>query len=477
MALTIKQLNGDASFMLTFEPIDADTSKSSTDDSFRILMDPRLGGPSKPTMPSYRLSTAIPTQDVTNLMQLPEPDVVIISNSRSDHCHQATLRQLPPTGTKTVILAEPAAAKVIRGWKYFDLDKIQVLSRWEDPRVCGQDTVVRIPVAPRAMDGDEGLVTVAYIPQKGKSKGHHSAVGITYRPSSTGPVLYRRPIQSWPVLPPSLSPTYTQRASQHMSMTNVNRSDWQLPHIVIPPLQPIKGLSSSEPSSSPSSSSGASPTQSHASSFTSVRSARSRRSMATLSPHAMNRAVSVIFSPHGISYGSLEQYATSHLLSEAALPLTALLHCFDTVSQPWWLGGNVTSGSQVGQEIAAVLGARVWISTYDGEKDTRGLARRMTRRDKYRTDQVRDLLNGKRAPASLYEGGEGKKKSEKPTEVLALARGEEVTLTSEGVWEEDAEAVKEALVEFDEQEVLENWFGQGFMAKTGLAGPRLVAAG
>ncbi|GAB0137695.1 hypothetical protein EsDP_00005951 [Epichloe bromicola] len=167
---------------------------------------------------------------------------------------------------------------------------------------------------------------------------------------------------------------------------------------------------------------------------------RSTRSMASLSPHAKDRGVSVIFSPHGIPYRDIEPYATSHLLAEAALPLTVLLHSFDTVSRPWWLGGTLTSGFEDGQEIIAKLGARVWISACDAENNTSGLARRFTRRRRYTRDQVRQLVRGamKTHHETRNDGpgpGSGRsRRAERPTEVLALDIDEHVTLTSEGIW-------------------------------------------
>lgn len=86
------------------------------------------------------------------------------------------------------------------------------------------------------------------------------------------------------------------------------------------------------------------------------------------SPFSHSRPISLIFSPHGIQYSYLASYATSHLVAEAALPLTALLHCMDSISNPWWLGGNICAGVPYGAEIASKLGARLWISAHDGEK-------------------------------------------------------------------------------------------------------------
>ncbi|KAI0469568.1 hypothetical protein F4859DRAFT_487066 [Xylaria cf. heliscus] len=44
-------------------------------------------------------------------------DVVAISHEFTDHCHEATLRELPP---RTPVFAPDKAAKLIRSWKHFD---------------------------------------------------------------------------------------------------------------------------------------------------------------------------------------------------------------------------------------------------------------------------------------------------------------------------------------------------------------------
>ena len=62
------------------------------------------------------------------------------------------------------------------------------------------------------------------------------------------------------------------------------------------------------------------------------------------------KTLSVIYSPHGVSYDVIRPYASSYLVSESALPLTALLHSFDCVENPWWLGGNISAGSPGGTD-------------------------------------------------------------------------------------------------------------------------------
>lgn len=161
-------------------------------------------------------------------------------------------------------------------------------------------------------------------------------------------------------------------------------------------------------------------------------------------------------------------------MNEAALPLTALLHCFDSVSNPWWLGGHVLLGAPAGREIAVRLGARVWVSCHDGAKEVKGLAtgwlrtRRWEREvvqrgicesedeegEEERQQQeilercdtgivlVRPVTSGPgltadapRTMSSRYSSnGKGVSKA---TQVLDLASGEEVVLTSDGVWNVD----------------------------------------
>ncbi|KAG6005206.1 hypothetical protein E4U21_000335 [Claviceps maximensis] len=404
MALTIKQLNGDASFLLTFERIDPDSpAGTSSSDPFRILLNPCLT-PSSSSFSSRSAPRA--RQACVSPKDVPEPDVIIISNSRAEHCDEATLRHFTRKGAKPLILAEPSAAKVIQGWRGFDQDKVTPLHRWRDPRQTGRSTVVRIPVAATVLGGDEGLVTVAFIAQKRERRGLRSAVGITYRPASSTQSRYSRPMS-----------TTVLSGNRNSSATVLAQNSPTLPPL--PAFTPLAPSVAAEPV------------------FQSI---RLSRSMASLSPHAKDRGVSIIFSPHGIPYRDIEPYATSHLLAEAALPLTVLLHSFDTVSRPWWLGGTLTSGFEDGQEIIAKLGARVWISACDVEKNTSGLMRRFTRRTRYTRDEVRQLVHG---PVHQHDTDprlgtpRSRQKAERPTEVLALQVGEDVTVTSEGVWPAD----------------------------------------
>ncbi|KAI9673959.1 MAG: hypothetical protein M1817_002165 [Caeruleum heppii] len=331
MSVTIRHLNADTTFLLTFQPnpdhsfppspgYGPDTS------TFSILLDPWLFGVSQLWHPRFMRSRHKTAPCISSLSEIPEPDLVVISQNRPDHCHQATLQQLPADGTKTLVLADPAAARTIKSWKYFNPEKVHSMDKY-DNRITKTDTVRRFPVPPSSPYGTPGEVTIAFIPEKRDVAGVHSAIGITYRPPSA---------------PKPFHPTFMNG-------------------LPTPPDSPMSGLSSIAKPFNPT--------------------------------PPLDRTISVLYSPHGISYAQIRPYASSHLVSEAALPLTALLHSFDRVQNPWWMGGNISSGLPGGVELARNLLARVWISAHDEEKEVGGMATRPVRTRKYHPDEVRDLVS------------------------------------------------------------------------------------
>ncbi|KAK3362902.1 hypothetical protein B0T25DRAFT_561954 [Lasiosphaeria hispida] len=439
MALTIKHLNDDASFLLTLEPLVSKSTPGPPPKPYRILLDPWITGPSKVFHSKISIATPRDPACVSSLLELPEPDLVIISQDKTDHCNEATLKQLPPTGTNTIILAEPASARVIRGWKYFDRDRVLTIPRWEDPRITGRQSVVRIPLPP-FLGGEPGEITVAFIPQRRDIAGLHAAIAITYRPPLPPPFpLYPARGVHGLLTPPATPKSYGSQP--HLRATYAEAG-------MGPSVSgPVSGLMPPTPTS---------PIFPASPGHASLRSVRSAMSLSTTrqscystaSQAALDRPLSVIFSPHGISYSSLHGYVTSHLISEAALPLTALLHCFDSVSNPWWLGGNILLGAPAGAETARKLGARAWFSAHDGDKKVKGVATNFLRTRRWRAEEVLGHLNSTdelgaidmpsspaRSTLSRTSG-----KSQSATEVVALTAGEEVVLTNEGMWHVDSRA-------------------------------------
>ncbi|KAK1764611.1 hypothetical protein QBC33DRAFT_580211 [Phialemonium atrogriseum] len=475
MALTVKHLNGDASFFLSFEPIlTSPTPGAINAEPFRILLDPWITGPSKIFHSRVSTSTHKKPACISSLQELPEPDLVIISQHKSDHCHEATLRQLPATGTKTIILAEPASARLIRSWKYFDKDKVRTIPKWESPKVTGRQGVVRIRVAPLVEGGEPGEVTAAFIPQRRDLSGLHGAIGITYRPPnlSSSPLLSTKKAISSRAATPILSPPATpksHRSYAHLPRISSLSSTHDAAADLYPPTPTSPGMSSIR--SERSAASLPLSVSSHLTNYTAATSATNRSTFPAPSSsmvRSVERPLSIIFSPHGISFPSLQSYTTGHLVAEAALPLTALLHCFDNVSNPWWLGGNILLGAPAGAETAGRLAARTWISAHDGDKEVRGIATGLLRTRKWHPDEVaggllavsEEVANSRPGsrPGSAVGGdggcGGGLTGSSggdlprgvagsttrtalrgKGTEVIALVTGEEVVLTSQGVWD------------------------------------------
>ena len=129
------------------------------------------------------------------------------------------------------------------------------------------------------------------------------------------------------------------------------------------------------------------------------------------------KTLSVIYSPHGVSYDIIRPWASSHLVTESALPLTSLIHSFDRVENPWWLGGNVSAGSPGGLQIARSLYARSWVSAHDADKNNRGVSVKKVRIGKYAAEEIKNILQEGRS--------EEKRKKIESTAIVSLASGEE----------------------------------------------------
>jgi hypothetical protein len=110
-------------------------------------------------------------------------------------------------------------------------------------------------------------------------------------------------------------------------------------------------------------------------------------------------------------------YVTTHLVANAALPLTLLLHPFDRVQNPWYLGGNISAGMPGGLEIAQNLLARCWVGAHDEDKESSGISVLKIVTQKHTVDEVRALVEKERR---------GRKVG---VDVRALGCGEEMVLS------------------------------------------------
>ncbi|KAF1946669.1 hypothetical protein EJ02DRAFT_335481 [Clathrospora elynae] len=354
MSLSVRSLNGDSSFLLIFSPPAAPHVLSSPGffpGSFTILLDPWLVGPSIILNSIFSHSEQRGKPFISNLKKLdPEPDLVLVSQDKPDHCHRETLSQLP-ADTESTILAIPSAAKKIRSWKHFRPELVHALPKYVEGD--GQ-SVYRIVLPPPSPRGTCGEVTVTWIPARRDISKVHHAIGITYRPPCT--------VLSMP------SPMH---------------------YIDLPMSPPPSPASPMTIASSPR----------------------------TIVPSPYNdreKTLSVIYSPHGVPYDDIRPYASSYLVSESALPLTALLHSFNCVENPWWLGGNISAGSPGGLEIAKNLYAKAWISAHDADKENRGWAVKLTQIAQHAVGEVKKMLD------------EGTKRKVLPnTDVVSLGSGEQ----------------------------------------------------
>jgi hypothetical protein len=353
MSLTVKSLNGDTAFLLTFSPPVAPLSSPGLfPGSFTILIDPWLVGPSIILNSIFSISHQKAQPCISHLKELEyEPDLILISQDKPDHCHEETLRQLPPDCEST-ILATPPAAKKIRSWKHFRPELVHALPRY----VQGDGrTIHRIVLPPPTPRGSCGEVTIAWMPEKRDVSRLHHAIGITYRPPCT--------------------------------VLSATKPGYYLDLPMSPPASPDSPMTI----------------------------ATSPRTIVPSPYHDREKTLSVIYSPHGVSYDIVRSYASSYLVSESALPLTALLHSFDCVDNPWYLGGNISAGSPGGIRIARDLYAKTWISAHDADKDNSGWSVKQTRVAKATIDHITKML----------EDSHAAKCRSVRTDVISLASGDQ----------------------------------------------------
>lgn len=370
MSLQIKHINADSTFLLIFSPLCAGPNpEGEFPGSFTILIDPWLSGPSKVWNSRFALTKHVVPSCVDHLDQLPTPDLVIISQDKTDHCHEDTLKQLDPEAD-TMIVGTPAATRLIKSWNHFNPSRIQSLKRYEAKR---DDTLFRIPIPAFSPTGLPGAVTISLLAGKVDMTGLHNAIGITYRAPSSALTSSGESYVDLPMTPPASPP-----ASLHAF-----------------------GRRPSTPASSivyPSST--------------------------TIYPSPYGnreRCMSVIYSPHGCGYDIIKPYATSHLMAEAALPLSALFHSWNRATNPWYFGGNICGGFPDGANIALHLFAKVWISAHDEEKDSTGISVRQTKIQKYQEEEVKASLD-----ALANMNGTSKKGSR--TAIVQLGVGEAYTV-------------------------------------------------
>jgi Beta-lactamase superfamily domain len=181
MSVTVRHLNADSTFLLIFspEPQPLPSDLKAANGAYSVLIDPWLVGSSIVTAPWFAITKRVVPSAISHLSEIEEPDVVVVSQNKPDHCHKETLLQLRPEG-KATIAAEPGAAKAIKSWNHFDPNRVHGLSKYDPRQRFGNSLRLRIP--PLSSSGHPGEVNIAFIPAKNYVTGLHNAFGITYQP-------------------------------------------------------------------------------------------------------------------------------------------------------------------------------------------------------------------------------------------------------------------------------------------------------
>lgn len=282
-----------------------------------------------------------------------EPDLIIVSQDKPDHCHKETLCTLP-ADTRIKILASPAAAKKIRSWKHFTNATIESLVPY---RANKKNSLVRIPIPSYSSKSAPGEITVAYMPQKMDFTAVHNAIGITYRPPGSTTIARCGSRVNLPLTPPASPPssrTLTPGSERRVPFAFGTEPDW----FQTPPDSPMDGQ------------------------------------LPVFAPKTPDgKTLSVLYSPHGVSYSVIAPYASNHLSNEAALPLTALFHSINIEENPWFMGGKVSDGYPGGERIVRELGPQYWIGAHDEDKDNKGWSVTWIKSTAYTVEDAQRMLD------------------------------------------------------------------------------------
>lgn len=180
MSLSVQHLNTDATFLITFHLPSSGTTTTlanttTKEGDFSILLDPWLHSDAPVFHPRFsnQLHTVKPA--VNSLLELsPAPDLIIVSQSKSDHCHEETLKEFDwSTHLGTRLYACPDASSIIKGWKWFPSSRMTVFKKSERVRVD----------IPNAQNPERpAWLELEFIPAKWpwEMPGLHSAIGIKY---------------------------------------------------------------------------------------------------------------------------------------------------------------------------------------------------------------------------------------------------------------------------------------------------------
>ncbi|KAK6337438.1 hypothetical protein TWF730_002837 [Orbilia blumenaviensis] len=358
MPITLRHITADSTWLITLTSPHNPPSHA----PFNILVDPWLVGPSEVWHPKFAQNHHTTPSSIPSLADLdPQPDVLLISQTKSDHCNEATCRQLDSKDAKLQVYAVPGADGIVKGWKHFDPVNVHRLRPYTS-RKSGR--VSRIPIyRTQVSDGsgddnnktdrgkDKGgeleedytfetdpsvaaVVELAFLPalKPWEIPSIHIGLGITYTPMEG--VSNKALPPSPPLTPPTTSLLHPTVPSAHQAPSTITLSTVASNNTSLSP--------SSQLQSNPGNNTTDKPThQDSPNRFPKKPSSSSKKKSTNLKQPGPKIALtdSLLYTPHGVPPSALTQY-----LSSLPLPLTAFLHCFVKVDNPKWLGGTVSSG-------------------------------------------------------------------------------------------------------------------------------------
>lgn len=218
--------------------------------AFSVLIDPWLSGASIVSAEWFAITQHVTPSAIQHLSEIEEPDLVLVSQNKPDHCHKETLLHLRPEG-RTLIAAEPRAAKFIKSWNHFDPHRVHALTKYDAKQRFGNTFRVRIP--PLGPDGLPGELNIAFIPAKNYMTGLHNAFGITYQPptyvkslATVSTIELPRRLDLEPPFTPASVPTESPRPMlSPLAARPVSSQNYSLPFGTSPRPRTASGVPSS----------------------------------------------------------------------------------------------------------------------------------------------------------------------------------------------------------------------------------------
>ncbi|KAL7270552.1 hypothetical protein RUND412_006739 [Rhizina undulata] len=334
MSLKIQHLNADATFQLRFYP----PSPSPSPKPYIILLDPWLHSDA----PVYhrRFSTqehTVPCH-ISSLRDLESPpDIVLVSQGKSDHCHEGTLKELDWSKGSTKLVAVPDAAGIVAGWKWFQKERLTVLKK--------EGVTINL-----SRDGNEAGQEAAGVETAG------AVLDIQYLPA---------------------------------------KYPWELPSVCSG-----IGIKFTFPTSS-------------------------------TTPHG-EKTLSILFAPHGSPFSAVSPWLSGLPLNAAspeAPHLSLLLHPFNDVHNPAYLGGTISHGFPGGLKVCQNCDVGTWMSAHDEDKKLGGFVAGKVSKNRRSGAEVVQGLRGAGIKAWEHDDEEEAIKEEgKGIRILVLEVGEELEI-------------------------------------------------